>query len=95
VGESEVMDMYPMMDGVSKIKTKLVFERSTGKLIGGTVLRKGHCVAANIDFISFAIQKSATIDEILLHQYSTHPELAAKPSDNIYVFAARDALKKI
>jgi NADH dehydrogenase len=95
VGESDVMDMYPMMDGMSIIKTKLVFDKSSRKLIGGSVLRKGHCVAANVDFISFAIQMGATIEDILKYQYATHPELAAKPSDNTYMFAAQDALKKL
>ncbi len=95
VGESEVMDMYPMMEGVSLIKTKLVFDRSSRRLIGGSVLRKGHCSAGNVDFISFAIQMGATIEDILRYQYATHPELAAKPSDNTYLFAAQDALKKL
>ena len=95
VGESEVMDMYPMMDGMSMIKTKLVFDRQSRKLIGGSVLRKGHCSAGNVDFISFAIQMGATIEDILKYQYATHPELAAKPSDNTYVFAAQNALKKL
>ncbi|SEA56636.1 NADH dehydrogenase [Desulfuromusa kysingii] len=94
-GASEVMDMYPMMDGVSMIKTKLVFAKGSRKLLGGSVLRKGHCTAANVDFISFAIQMGATIDDILKYQYATHPELAAKPSDNTYMFAAQDALKKL
>jgi NADH oxidase (H2O2-forming) len=95
VGESDVMDMYPMMDGMSMIKTKLVFDRTSRKLIGGSVLRKGHCSAGNVDFISFAIQMGATIEDILNYQYATHPELAAKPSDNTYMFAAQDALKKL
>ncbi len=95
VGESEVMDMYPMMDKMSMIKTKLVFDKSSRKLIGGSVLRRGHCSAGNVDFMSFAIQMGATIDDILIYQYATHPELAAKPSDNTYMFAAQDALTKI
>lgn len=95
VGESEVMDMYPMMDGVKSIKTKLVFNKDNGKLIGGAVLRHGHCTAGNVDFISFGIQMGATVDDLLNYQYTTHPELAAKPSDNTYMFAARDALKKM
>ena len=95
VGESEVLNMYPMMDGVNTIKTKLVFERSSQRLVGGSVLRKGHCAANNVDFISFAIQMGATLEDILIYQYATHPELAAKPSDNTYLFAAQDALKKL
>ncbi len=95
VGESEVMAMYPMMDGVNMIQTKLVFDKESHKLIGGSVLRKGHCSAGNVDFISFAIQMGATIEDIIKYQYATHPELAAKPSDNTYMFAAQDALKKL
>jgi len=94
-GYSEVLDKYPMMDGVTPIRTKLVFERDTGSLIGGSVMRKGHGAAQNVDFISFAIQMGATLEDLLSYQYATHPELAAKPSDNTYVFAARDAFDKL
>jgi len=90
-GYSEVLDKYPMMDGVTPIRTKLVFERDTGSLIGGSVMRRGNGVAQNVDFISLAIQMGATREDLLSYQYATHPELAAKPSDNTYVFAARDA----
>ena len=93
-GFSEVLDKYPMMDGVTPIRTKLVFDRSSLNLIGGSVLRKGPGAAQNVDFISFAIQMKATLEDLLIYQYSTHPELAAKPSDNVYVFAAKDAMGK-
>jgi NADH dehydrogenase len=36
-----------------------------------------------------------TAYDLAEYQYATQPELAAKPSDNSYVFAAEDALKKI
>jgi len=94
-GYSEVLDKYPMMDGVTPIRTKLVFDRGSHKLIGGSVLRKGHGAAQNVDFISFAIQMGATMEDLLIYQYATHPELAAKPSDNTYVFAAKDAMGKL
>jgi NADH dehydrogenase len=90
-GYSEVLDKYPMMDGAAPIRTKLVFECDTGSLIGGSVMRRGNGVAQNVDFISFAIQMGATQEDLLRYQYATHPELAAKPSDNTYVFAAREA----
>jgi NADH oxidase (H2O2-forming) len=93
-GYSEVLSKYPMMPQVDTIRTKLVFNRKNRKLIGGSVLRKGICSAQNVDFISFAVQMGATMDDLLNYQYATHPELAAKPSDNMYVFAAKDALKK-
>jgi len=93
-GSSKVMDKYPVMDGVAPIHTKLVFERHTRRLIGGSMMRKGHGAAQGADFISFAIQMGATLEELLIYQYATHPELAAKPSDNAYVFAAQDAANK-
>ena len=58
-------------------------------------MRIGHSAAQNVDFISFAVQMGATLENILAYQYATHPELAAKPSDNSYVFAAKDALAKL
>jgi len=90
-GYSEVPDRYPMMAGVSPVKTKLVFERAGGRLVGGSVLRTGSGAAQNADFLSMAIQRATTLDDLLAYQYATHPELAAKPSDNMYVFAARAA----
>jgi len=94
-GYSEVNDKYPMMDNVDVVRTKLVFNRSSQKLIGGSVIRKGGCTAQNVDFISFAIQMGATMNNLADYQYATHPELAAKPSDNGYGFAARQALGKL
>ncbi len=94
-GFSKVLDKYPMIDGVNFILTKLIFNKADKKLIGGSVIRNGVGVAQNVDFISFAIQMGATMDDILKYQYATHPELAAKPSDNTYVFAAKDAKAKI
>ncbi len=93
-GASEVPDRYPMMVGVEKVFTKLVFERGTGRLLGGSLLQHGDCVVGNVDFISLAIQMGATWDDLLAFQYATHPELAAKPSDNNFLFAARAAQAK-
>lgn len=93
-GVGESLDRYPMMAGASPVRVKLVFNRETRKIIGGSVLRRDRCAAANVDFISLAIQKGATIADIAQYQYSTHPELAAKPSDNFFVFAALDAERK-
>ncbi len=95
VGSSSVLDKYPMMDQVDLIRTKLIFNHENRKLIGGSVMRRGNSTAQHVDFISFAIQTGATIDDLLLFQYCTHPELAAKPSDNSYVFAAKDAMGRL
>lgn len=90
-GRSEVLDKYPMMPGVAPIRTKLVFDARTRRLLGGAVLRRGHATAVQIDLLSLALQMRATLDDLLVLQYATHPELAARPSDHSIVFAARDA----
>ena len=95
VGLSTVMDRYPMMDGVAEIATKLVFDRTSGRLLGGSVVRPGNGAAQAADFLSLAIQMRASIHDIAGYQYATHPELAAKPSDNAFAFAARDAMAKL
>jgi len=58
-------------------------------------MRRGCGAAQSADFLSFAIQMGTTLEDLLIYQYATHPELAAKPSDNSYVFAAQDALGKL
>lgn len=94
-GISTVLDKYPMMDNAGNIDAKLIFDQHNHKLVGGSFMRADNCAAQNVDFISFAIQMGATIEELMAYQYATHPELAAKPSDNIYTFAAKNALDKL
>ena len=94
-GYSTVLDKYPMMDRAASIETKLVFHLENKRLIGGSILRKGACTAANVDFLSLAIQMGATLEDLLVYQYCTHPELAAKPSDNGFVFAAKAAGRQL
>jgi NADH oxidase (H2O2-forming) len=95
-GSSDVLDVYPMMENPTPIRTKLVFNRETKKLVGATVLRKrGRATSGNVDFYSMAIQMGASLNDLINLQYATHPELAAKPSDNTVLFAAKDALSKL
>ena len=94
-GYSIVLDKYPMMDHAGEIHTKLVFDRASQRLVGGSVMREGDGAASHVDFISLAIQMGATMDDLMAYQYATHPELAAKPSDNSYAFAVRDAGAKM
>jgi NADH dehydrogenase len=94
-GFSSVLDKYPMMGDVEPVHTKLIFDRKDRKLVGGSAMLKGSRTAQSVDFLSFAVQMGAVMDDLMSYQYCTHPELAAKPSDNGYVFAARDALGKL
>ncbi|WP_041277775.1 NAD(P)/FAD-dependent oxidoreductase [Desulfotalea psychrophila] len=92
VGFSETLDKYPMIDGAAPLRTKLIFTRSNGVLIGGSVMKEGRGVAPHIDLISLAIQKRTTIEEFLCHQYATHPQLAAVPTENSCLLATMAAM---
>ncbi|SDU41228.1 FAD-dependent oxidoreductase [Desulfobacula phenolica] len=92
VGLSETLDRYPMIDGAAAFRTKLIFDRTSRVLIGGSVIKKGKGVAPHIDLISLAIQKKITIEEFLCHQYATHPQLAVVPTENSCLTAAMNAM---
>eukprot|EP01156_Anaeramoeba_ignava_P003429 Anaeramoba_ignava/a222433_32.p1 GENE.a222433_32~~a222433_32.p1 ORF type:complete len:483 (+),score=134.52 a222433_32:127-1449(+) len=93
-GFSTTLDKYPQIDH-SNVYTKLVFDKQTRRLIGGNVLRKGDSVAQNADWISFAIQMGATIEDLVNYQYSAHPELNPDVEHNMFMFSAKDALAKL
>lgn len=94
IGSSQVLDKYPMMAGRQTIRTKLIFDSKTMKLIGGSVLEPNSQAAAHANWISLAIGKGATLMDVMTYQYSTHPELASRPSEDAFVMAAMDAWKK-
>lgn len=92
VGLSETLDRYPMIDGGAPFRTKLIFDRTSRVLIGGSVMKQGKGVAPHIDLISLAIQKKTTLEEFLCHQYATHPHLAVVPTENSCLTAAMNAM---
>jgi len=92
VGLSETLDRYPMIDGAASFRTKLIFDRTSRVLIGGSVMKQGKGVAPHIDLISLAIQKKTTLEEFLCHQYATHPHLAVVPTENSCLTAAMNAM---
>lgn len=94
VGFSRIADRYNIISDTANIKTKLIFDKKTHRLLGGCILRKDLSVAANIDFISLACQMKMTLEDLMNYQYTSHPKLTAMPSQNIYQTACKDALEK-
>jgi NADH oxidase (H2O2-forming) len=103
VGESKTLSQYPQMPHVQTVHTRLVFEDPRGtsdeakapmRLLGGQISGT-FAVAGYLDLLSLAISKRLTAGDLAALQYATHPELAPKPSDNLIVMAAMDALTKL
>ena len=78
VGRSETLEKYDTQPNAKKLVTKLVFD-SKKRLIGAQILGHGNVVAGLVDFLSYAIQNKATVDELKQLHYSAHPELTALP----------------
>ncbi|MCK4782890.1 MAG: FAD-dependent oxidoreductase [Desulfobacteraceae bacterium] len=94
-GEAEAPDRHPSgMEGMSQMKVALIFDRSTGQLIGGQA-RGGTSVGELINTISACIQKKMTADDIATFQMGTHPAVTASPIAYQMVNAAEIAIKNM
>ncbi len=89
-GKSSTMTKYSMQPGAKPLFTKLIFDRKQ-RVIGGQVMGYGGIVPGLIDLISFAINKRSTREELLMADYSAHPELTSLPFTNPLVMACEDA----
>jgi len=83
-----------VMPGGAPTKLKLVFDASSGILLGGQA-RGGDSVGEMINSISALVQKTMRADEIVLFQMGTHPALTASPIAYQLVNAAEIACSSI
>ncbi len=83
-----------IMPGAAMTKTKLVFERNSGVLLGGQVM--GDATAGEIiNAISACVQNRMTAEDIAMFQTGTHPALTASPIAYHIVNAAEMAIKQM
>ena len=78
VGTFEGLTKYDTQKDPRPMKVKLIFNEKE-EVIGGEILANGNFVAPFIDFLSFAISKKITCNELKNLQYSAHPELTPLP----------------
>ncbi len=95
VGTSTAPDHHPgKLPNTSNIKTKLIFSKSSGKLIGGQV-SGGVSAGEMINILALAIQEETTVYNFDTLQIATHPLLTAAPTVYPLITAAQAALTKI
>jgi len=95
IGEAAAPDKHPgSMPNAKDLKTKLIFDQKTGRLIGGE-LSGGTSTAEVANVIALAIQNEMTADEVVTFQMGTHPALTASPIVYQIVNAAEQALIKM
>ena len=79
------------MPGAASTKLKLVFEATSGVLLGGQV-RGDAAAGETVNAISACVQKRMTAEDIATFQLGTHPALTASPIAYALVNAAEMAL---
>ena len=95
VGVSDGIDKHPAsLPGASSGKTKLIFSKQSGIILGGQV-SCGMACAQLINVIGVAIQKRMSFTELETLQFATHPYLTSAPTMYPIVMAAQDAHSKI
>ena len=94
-GEVVAPDKHPgSMPNATPLKIKLVFDKQTGKLLGGEVAG-GLTTGEMANTIAALIQNGMTAEQTALFQMGTHPALTCSPISYQIVSAAEIALSKL
>jgi NADH oxidase (H2O2-forming) len=95
IGEAAAVDRHPgSMPGARELRVKLIFDRSSAKIIGGEAC--GGVTAGEIaNVMAQAIAGGMTWDDMAAAQIGTHPALTASPLVYQIVNAAEEAVTKL
>lgn len=94
VGEASSPNRHPkVMPGVKETKVKLVFEKHSGRILGGQAMG-GESVGELVNVIAACILNRMTHDQIASFQMGTHPLLTAAPTNYYLTVAAESAAQK-
>lgn len=93
-GYSQVSTQFPIMPDQKELRVKLIAEKATGKILGGQVF-SGEPVTALVDLISFAIQKQATVFDLVALSYASQPYQSFYPAGNAWVMAAEKIVSQL
>ncbi len=92
IGEAVASNMHPgsLPNAIADMRVKLLFERQSGRLIGGHVCG-GDSSAELANAIAIAVQAGQTASDIAVMQFATHPLLTASPVGYQLMIAAETA----
>lgn len=93
-GHSEVTTQFPIMPEAKKMRTKLIVDPVSCKLIGAQIV-SGEPVTGRLDLLTFAIQQEVTVDDLTQLSYSAQPYQSFYPAANGVVLAAEDVIAKL
>jgi pyruvate/2-oxoglutarate dehydrogenase complex dihydrolipoamide dehydrogenase (E3) component len=95
IGEAEAASKHPgTMPDTHPMKVRLVFDRRSGKIIGGCACCT-HTVGEVVNLIASAIVNEMTMEQIAMFPMGTHPCLTASPLAYQFTDAASNALHQV
>ncbi|MHC1635554.1 MAG: NAD(P)/FAD-dependent oxidoreductase [Candidatus Methanospirareceae archaeon] len=84
---------YAMIEGGRPYTMKLIFERETGKVIGGQIIGYSESSIRYIDVIALAIRCGLTALDLTTLRCASQPELSTEASAEPIALAAEDAFQ--
>lgn len=86
---------HSMIPGMKPWKLKLVFDKTTEKLIGGQIVSHAVAPAREIDAVTAFILGGKTISELTTFTSACNPDISSEPSAEPITIAAEQALQKL
>lgn len=86
---------HGMIRGMKPWKLKLVFEKTTEKLLGGQIISHAVAPAREIDAVTALILGGKTISDLTTFTSACNPDISSEPSAEPITIAAEQALQKL
>ena len=86
---------HSMMRDKKPYVVKLIFNRQTGKVIGGQILSDSECPIKHIDLIALAIRCGLTVLDLITLRCAGQPELSSDPGIEPLSLAAESIFQKL
>jgi NADH oxidase (H2O2-forming) len=86
---------HSMMREKKPYTVKLIFEKKTGKIVGGQILSESEAAVKQIDVIALAIRCGLTACELVTFRAAGQPELSPDPGIEPISLAAAAAFQKL
>jgi NADPH-dependent 2,4-dienoyl-CoA reductase/sulfur reductase-like enzyme len=93
-GYGESTSRFPIMPGAEPVHVKIIADKKNLRIIGGQIVGT-EAVAEKIDIISFAIQNSMKVEDLMEFSYSAQPWQTFFPAKNAIVEACENIMKEI
>ena len=86
---------HVMIKGTKPYTVKLIFEKKSGKSIGGQIVGESECAVRYIDVVALAIRTGMTAGELATFRAASQPELSPDPGAEPIALAAEEGFRRL